>query len=101
VLQFLYESHLLDKDKLIIHLEGASLSRALLLKANLKEANLSGASFLETLFIGANLSGAFFINCSFSDANLQEADLTNASFLVKTDLFRANLSGTNMSGAYI
>ena len=53
VLQFLYESKLIEKDKNIINLSRADLSGAFLSKAN-----LSGADLSEADLSGANLSGA-------------------------------------------
>jgi Pentapeptide repeats (8 copies) len=73
VLQFLYESGLIAKDRPILDLGGASLSRANLDFAKLERANLSYAGL--------------------SNADLSDADLKNA------DLERADLSGTDLSNA--
>jgi hypothetical protein len=64
VLQFLFESGLINKDdKRIINLEGADFWEVNLSNTTLSEANLSGANLS-----GANLSGA-----NLSEANLSKA----------------------------
>ena len=70
VIQFLYESQLISKNKNIIDLGGANLSRANLSRANLNGANLNGANLLE-----ADLSNATFIGADLSGANLGGANL--------------------------
>jgi Pentapeptide repeats (8 copies) len=57
VLQFLYESHLIDKDKRIIDLHGADLSVAYLFAANLSGADLSEAELNGANLITSHLSG--------------------------------------------
>ena len=85
VLQFLYESGLIEKGKRIVDLSGADLNGADLLGAQLSGADLSGASLRE-----ANL----FL------ANLSEADLRSA-VLTAANLFQANLSGANLEKAFL
>jgi len=72
VLQFLYESGLIDKNTSIIDLDGADLS-----KTNLSHANLKGADLRGAILRGTTLGGA----------NLSEADLS------KTDLWGADFNG--------
>ena len=72
VLQFLYESGLIDKGKCIVDLSGANLTGAKLWLADLRGANLSGA----------NLSGA----------NLREADLGGANLKDATDVTTEQLN---------
>jgi flagellar basal body-associated protein FliL len=118
LLQFLYESHLLEKDKPIVFLHGANLSRADLSEAYLSEAdlsgaylfgaylseadlsgaNLNGANLFEACLSGAKLSGAKLSGANLSGANLSGANLSGAN-LSKVDLSEANLSGANLSGA--
>ncbi len=88
VLQFLYESGLIDKGKCIIDLSGADLSRVDLYMIDLHTANLRGANLKEGLLEAANLR----------EADLNGADLTGAS-LELADLFAANLRGANLRGA--
>ena len=80
VLQFLYESGLIIKDRYIVDLRGANLRGA-----NLRSATLH---FAELHF--AKLSGAFL-----NSADLSNADLSNA------DLSRANLTGAILDGAVL
>ena len=88
LLQFLYESGLIDEDKCIIDLRGADLSKVDLYMIDLHNANLRGANLKEVLLEAANLR----------EADLSEADLTDAS-LELADLFGANLRGANLRGA--
>jgi hypothetical protein len=73
LLQFLYESGLIHKDKPVVSL----------VLANLSGANLSG-----TYLAGADLRGADLSRAILSRANLREADLRGA-----------NLSGAYLAGA--
>jgi hypothetical protein len=103
LLQFLYESGLIAKDKPEVQLEsanlrGANLAEAKLIKASLtyahlRKANLSSAHLEEADLTGANLTGA-----DLSDTNLIRADLEKA-ILVGADLRGANLRGANLSGS--
>jgi uncharacterized protein YjbI with pentapeptide repeats len=93
VLQFLYESDLIDKDKYIIDLGGADLSGANIGRAHLFGSNLRAANLGK-----ANLLGAYLESAYLAGANLRGADLRQAD-LIQTDLFRANLSGANLSMA--
>ena len=58
VLQFLYESSLINKDKCVISLHGANLSNVDLRIVDLINANLSKANFYQANLIGANLDSA-------------------------------------------
>jgi uncharacterized protein YjbI with pentapeptide repeats len=88
VIQFLYESSLIGKDKCIIGLLGADLSGADLIDADLSGANLNRADLSLAKLGRVNLRRAKLI-----DADLREADLSLA------DLSGATFSGTNLSGA--
>lgn len=92
VLQFLYESGLIDKGKRIVDLRDADLNGANLLVVNLSGADLSGA-FLTADLAFANLSGA-----GLHQAHLLGAHLSNVN-LCGADLKEANLSDANLSGA--
>jgi Pentapeptide repeats (8 copies) len=118
VLQFLYESDLIHKDKGIFHVNGAALMQALLSRADLRAANLSGA-----YLSGADLSGADLGHADLSEALLGHADLSEASLraanlraaflravnlskanlkeavLIQALLGEANLTGANLTGA--
>jgi Pentapeptide repeats (8 copies) len=88
LLQFLYESMLIDQDEPQVSLQFANLSGAYLSGANLGRANLSGA----------NLSGANLIGVDLREADLREADLSQAD-LIRTDLTGANLREADLSAA--
>jgi uncharacterized protein YjbI with pentapeptide repeats len=90
VLQFLYDSGLIQKDKKIIDLSGANLS----------DANLSGAILIEANLRGVNLREAELDRAYLSRADLINADLINAN-LSGADLSEANLGGANLGGAHL
>jgi len=103
VLQFLYESGLIDKDKSIVDLYKASLYRADLRGVKLYKADLHGADLLEADLNGAdlreaNLSEAFLNFADFYLTNLREANLGRAQ-LVTSYLIEANLKGANLCEA--
>jgi len=93
LLQFLYESGLIEKDNCIINLLGADLSGANLIRAYLKNASLRGTNLQEADLRGAKLQGADLYNAYLSGAKLNVADLR------ETDLGYAQLSPTNLYGA--
>jgi len=83
VLQFLYESKLITKDKLVISLHGANFSRADLARAPLKgvylfDARLSNANLEMSTLEGAYLKWAKLEAARLVSANLQMANLTGA-----------------------
>jgi uncharacterized protein YjbI with pentapeptide repeats len=92
VLQFLYRSHLINKDNFIISLSGADLGQADLQWILLENARLNGAFGRKADFRWANLKGADFSGAFFSEANFSEADL-NGAIMYNTDLEGANLQG--------
>ena len=115
ILQFLYESGLIEKDKQIIDLSGANLREAnlreadlsgaylrgaILRRANLFEAILREAYLREADLSGANLRGAKLRGATLFVANLHEADLSGA-ILSGANLFEADLSGAILSGAIL
>ena len=93
VLQFLYESGLIDKDKCIIDLKGADLSSVDLYMIDLHSANLSGANLEEAFLEAASLSGADLEAANLRGANLELADLFGAN------LRGVDLRGTNLRSA--
>jgi uncharacterized protein YjbI with pentapeptide repeats len=111
LLQFLYESALIHKDKPVVSLLGAHLIDANLRRATLGEtylsgANLSGANLNEAILSGANLSGTNLRGASLREARLSEARLSDAlvALLVganpsEADLHRAQRLETDLSGA--
>ena len=94
ILQFLYESGLITRDRAIFNLRqsdftGVNLKLAILMQADLRGANLSGAHLRRAMLIGARLSRA----------NLRQADLSKAH-LRQADLSEAKLSRTQLADAY-
>jgi hypothetical protein len=109
VVQFLYESGLITKDKVIVDLlkgadlrgadlRGANLSEAGLSEANLSEAGLSYANLSKADSQGARLIKADLSHADLGDAKLSLADLGDAK-LSKANLRGAGLSGADLSGA--
>ena len=100
VLQFLYESDLVIKDRAVVDLKGADLSDARLSAAelstaNLSEAALSGARLNAADLRGIDVSEAALSNADLSSANLHEANLSGAD-LLEADLSAANLHEANL-----
>ena len=95
VVQFLYESGLISKDRPVLVLNGAALR-----EATLNVANLRGAVLVEVDLGGAALGGADLREASLVLANLSGADLSRAS-LGSANLRWANLSRANLSRAYL
>jgi Pentapeptide repeats (8 copies) len=85
VLQFLYETDLIIKDRSVVDLLGADLRGANLREANLRGADLRGADLSETNLREANLHWADLISANLSRAYLGRTDLSLA------DLSLANL----------
>jgi hypothetical protein len=75
LLQFLYESGLINKDKPIISLA----------KANLSGADLSGADLRE-----ADLSGAYLIGAELKGTDLMETDFREATNLTQKQVDQSN-----------
>jgi len=98
VVQFLYESSLIDKADPIVDLSNADLSSVNLRLKNLSEADLSEADLSEADLSNADLSDANLRNAILSDADLPSADLSEAS-LTNADLSDANLSSADLSDA--
>ncbi len=108
IVQFLYESSLIDKDRTCVDLREANLYKANLYKANLYKANLYKANLYKANLRGAHLSKAFLMNADLREANLREADLRDAdlhwanlseAFLINADLREADLHGADLREA--
>jgi uncharacterized protein YjbI with pentapeptide repeats len=95
VLEFLYESGLIDKGKCIIDLSGADLSLADMLLINLGKADLTGARL-----VGANLKYANLLNAELGGTSLRRANLTEAN-LTSATLYKADLLGADLTGAIL
>ncbi len=112
ILQFLYESKLINKDKCVIALEGANLYKINLTNVNFSGANLSGAILRRATLGGANLCETNLSKTDFWGANFNVAiggfeDLStnsNGGILVFDSLISgvaANLSGANLNKAIL
>jgi uncharacterized protein YjbI with pentapeptide repeats len=100
VVQFLYESGLINKDRRILDLSKVDLFMADLRTAKLSEANLHGvylakANLINAFLVKADLSGAYLIQAKLIDADLSGANLSDAW------LRHADLSGANLSDAWL
>jgi uncharacterized protein YjbI with pentapeptide repeats len=103
LLQFLQESKLIERDKSVISLSGADLSRsnlkeAILNMANLSQANLSGAdlelaNLWKVMLWQANLAGANLSLANLSNSDLHISNLKGAK-LHKTNFVEATLTGS-------
>ena len=98
VLQFLYETGLIMKDRSVIDLLGADLRAANLRGANLRGADLRGADLSRANLGGADLRGADLRGANLREANLHWADLISAN-LSRAYLGRADLSLADLTGA--
>jgi uncharacterized protein YjbI with pentapeptide repeats len=100
VLQFLYETGLIIKDRSVVDLLGADLRAANLRGANLRGADLRGADLSRANMEGADLSGADFRGANLREANLHWADLISANlseaYVGSTELSLADLSGADL-----
>jgi uncharacterized protein YjbI with pentapeptide repeats len=100
VLQFLYETGLIIKDRSVVDLLGADLRAANLRGANLRGADLRGADLSRANMGGADLRGADLSGANLREANLHWADLISANlsraYVGETDLSLADLSGADL-----
>jgi uncharacterized protein YjbI with pentapeptide repeats len=126
VVQFLYETGLINKDRRTVDLKGADLSggylrhatldkvalsnKVDLSKADLFRAYLFGADLFKANLFRVSLRNATLIEANLRDANLSRADLSNADLrrasleganVFCADLRKANLSGADLSRAYL
>ena len=113
VLRFLYESGLINKDRLVVDLtgadlNGANLSRGKMIRTYLGETDLRGADLSRTDLSSAdlhktNLSGAALSGAGLNYADLRRTDLRGADLsganMLRTDLMRTKLGGANLSRA--
>jgi uncharacterized protein YjbI with pentapeptide repeats len=90
LVRFLYEAHLIDRDKVVVRLSGADLSWA-----DLSDANLSGVALH-----GVDLSRARLGNAHLEEADLSRSDLSYADLRI-ANLSRANLSDTDLCNTYL
>jgi uncharacterized protein YjbI with pentapeptide repeats len=94
VLQFLYESNLVSKNR-VVDLTGADFDEAQLQDADLAGADLSGISLRNADLRKADLRGAILVEADLSKARLLDAYLNDA------DLGGANLEEAELSCARV
>jgi uncharacterized protein YjbI with pentapeptide repeats len=97
IVQFMYESSLIQKGSPIVSLRAADLSNANLRGVDLPRADLSGAD-LRDADLRSGLSGTGLSETVLSETDLSNANLYNAD-LSAANLSAANLSETNLRGA--
>lgn len=95
VLQFLYESDLIDKEPMF-HLRGANISDAVLDRIVLKNAEIKSANFENTTIQNSNLNEIDLTGCNFKNANLSNSLVDNANFSY-TDLSESVLQNLDLS----
>jgi uncharacterized protein YjbI with pentapeptide repeats len=105
LLQFLYESELIEDDNPFVDLTRADLHRAnlqgsFLSGANLQEANLQEANLQEANLQGAKLVGAALVGADLRGADLRASDLRK-TILLGTDLRKADLREADLRGAFL
>jgi uncharacterized protein YjbI with pentapeptide repeats len=106
VLEFLYESRLIDQEQVLLDESDlvkrrpniVSLEQADLSEANLSAASLFQADLRKTNLSEATLSKAILRGADLRYTNLSGADLFRAD-LQLSNLYRADLSGANLEGA--
>ncbi len=80
LLQFLYESRLIDKDNAVINLDGADLRGGDLFFADLRGVDLYFADLDGADLDGADLRGANLSGADLREANLSGADLSGVHY---------------------
>jgi uncharacterized protein YjbI with pentapeptide repeats len=100
LLQFLHEARLIIKDKPLINLEGADLSKAKLDDIDLNNAYLHRTTLSEANLISAKLSNVDLSYADLTAANLNYVELTGAD-LNGAILERVNLQGAQLQRAYL
>jgi uncharacterized protein YjbI with pentapeptide repeats len=98
VVQFLYESNLINEERQVVDLTGVDLIGTHLSATDLSGADLREAGLREADLSGADLSSAYLTGAYLSGADLREAYLTGAN-LGGVDLREADLREADLSGA--
>jgi hypothetical protein len=102
LLLFLYESGLVYKDKRVVSLTAANLSKAFLRNTNLHGANLAYADLRGADLSGADLSGVNLRGAALSEAHLSEAHLSEAHGWTEEQLSEVStLAGATMPDGQI
>jgi hypothetical protein len=100
VVQFLYESGLISRERPVLALSEATLSGANLHEADLHEATLSGANLSGANLSKTNLPGADLFRANLEGSNLRRASLRRAH-LIGANLHKVDLRGADLWGAHL
>jgi uncharacterized protein YjbI with pentapeptide repeats len=102
ILQFLYESDLIDKTPKF-KLRGANFNNAVLDNIVLGEAEIRSAHFEDASLINANLNGIILNSCNFTNADLTGSQVDNTDFgytnLTNSRLLNMDLTSVDFEGA--
>lgn len=107
ILQFLYESNLINEKK-IVDLNGANFQESELKNIVLRKATINGVYFKNSNLSNSHLENANLTSCDFEKSNLSYSSLdnTNLSYtnltsckLTNLDLTSANLEGAKLNYA--
>ncbi len=105
LLEFLKEAGLIDRDKNVISLDRADLTKANLSYVDLSGSYLSGVNLMNADLYKANLSNADLSDSVLKGADLWEADLSNADLrnadLTDALVKREQLETADISGALL
>ncbi len=95
LMDFLYDTNLINNDFHIISLRSADITNAHLHNMDLRDTYLSGVNLHGSDLSGANLSFATLVFVDLSGTNLRGADL-HGSDMHNVDLIGADLGGANL-----
>lgn len=102
VLQFLYESNLVNQNPKI-KLVGANFRESNLRGIDLSFAEIRGAYFSDSDLSKCNFSSSTFVGCDFTDSDFSESKVNNVDFsytnLTKCKFHKVDLRSTNLEGA--
>lgn len=106
ILQFLFESNLIDDEKL--NILGANFREVQASGIVLRNTTIKGVHFCDSNFKNTFLDGSSFISCNFSNTNFNGASMENTNLgysdlsyckLTNIDLTRVNFEGANLNYA--
>jgi len=102
ILQFLYESNLINSPKPLIDLTGIELMNKDFSNIQLIGVKITGAHFNGTNFKNANLKNSDFSSTNFNNCNLNNTKLNKTNFkyadMANVKLENVNLDDTNLEG---
>ncbi|HYA99109.1 MAG TPA: ABC transporter permease [Ktedonobacteraceae bacterium] len=97
LLQYLYNTKLIDDEFHVVSLSGADFHSGLFAGIDLSDTNLTGANFSASDMRNVDLRFTTLVGVNFSGANLTGADLSGAD-MHNVDVSGANLAGANLMG---